>query len=181
VIVDLGCGDGRAALALATSAGPGTLVLAADPVAAVMAESSRRAARSAPNLVFLEASAEALAAFVPGVADDVAILFPWGSLLRGVLGFEPCVGAALAALLKPGGRLSALVSVTQRDGVPGLATLDAGSAHSLSPSPDLTLVEARPATREEVLATRSTWGKRLLSGRTPDARPVWRLDWRRLR
>lgn len=176
--MDLGCGDGRGALALAV-ADPRALVLAVDAVAAAMAETSRRALRPVPNLVFIAASAEAFGCALPGVADRVAVAFPWGSLLRGVLGLDAEVGAAVAGILTPGGRLSALVSVTTRDGVAGVEWLDAAAAGALVPAPGLELVEACPATREEIRATRSTWGRRLLAGSTE--RPVWRLEWRRAR
>ncbi|MBA2315335.1 MAG: methyltransferase domain-containing protein [Chloroflexi bacterium] len=180
MIIDLGCGDGRGALALA-AADPGSLVLAVDAVAAAMAETSRRAARSVPNLLFIAASAEAFGCGLPGIADRVVVSFPWGSLLRGLLGLDPVVGEAVAGLLKPGGRLSALVSVTPRDRRTGLRELDAASAAVARPSPDLRLVEARPATREEILVTRSTWGRRLIAGQGPTPRLVWRLEWRRAR
>jgi hypothetical protein len=176
VIVDLGCGDGRATLALA-AAEPGSLVLAVDPVADQMAESSRRARKTAPNALFIAASAEASALELPAVADRVVLNFPWAALLRGVLGAEPVVGCAIAAMAKEGGCVEALVSVTPRDGIPGVGWLDGAAARSLRPAPSLALVSACPASREEVLATRSTWGRRLLG--VGEARPVWRLVWRR--
>jgi 16S rRNA (adenine(1408)-N(1))-methyltransferase len=177
VIVDLGTGDGRGALALAV-AEPGALVLGVDAVASAMAETSRRAARSSPNALFLAASAAAFGAEAGRIADRVVITFPWGSLLRGVAGADRAVGAAIAGLVKPAGCVSALVSVTPRDGVPGLPELDLAAARCLTPSPELVLVEARLAGRDEILATRSTWGRRLLAN-TGAPRPVWRLEWRR--
>ena len=179
MIVDLGCGDGRGALALA-AAEPGSLVLAVDAVADARAETSRRAARTASNIVFVAASAEAFADALPGRAHAVVVTFPWGSLLRGLLGADAVVGAAIASLLVPDGRLSALVSLTPRDVPAGLPPLDASTVGCLRPSPELELVEARPASREEVRASGSTWGRRLLAGGGA-ARPVWRLEWRRCR
>jgi 16S rRNA (adenine(1408)-N(1))-methyltransferase len=181
VIVDLGTGDGRGALALAASAGPGALVLGVDAVAPPMAETSRRAAKTAPNLVFLEASATAFAAALPWVADRLVVTFPWGSLLRGVLGLDPSVSAALGRIVAPGGLVSALVSVTPRDAVEGLSLLDEGAIARLVPPAGLELVEACPAARGELLATRSTWAKRLVGGPTELRRPVWRLQFRRSR
>lgn len=174
--MELGCGDGRAAVALAGSE-PRSLILAVDPDARAMAETSRLARRAVPNVVFLAAGAEEAAACLPACADVVQVLFPWGSLLRGVLGLDPCVAGAMAALVRPGGSVTAMVSVTPRDGVAGLAALEGEAIASLSPPQGLELVSARPADREEIRATRSTWGRRLLAGREP--RPVWRLRWRR--
>jgi 16S rRNA (adenine(1408)-N(1))-methyltransferase len=177
VIVELGCGDGRAAHALAV-AEPGSLVLGVDASASAMAETSRRAAKSVPNMLFLAASAEAFARELPGVADLVVVSFPWGSLLRGVLGTDDEVAGAIGAIVVPRGRVRALLSVTRRDGFDGVGVLDAAAVGDLRPPPGLELVEACPATREEIIASRSTWGRRLLAG-GGTSRPVWRLEWRR--
>ncbi len=184
MIVDLGTGDGRAALALA-EARPTNLVLAVDADGASMAERSRRAARPVarggrPNLLFVVGAAEIPPAALHGIADEVRILFPWASLLRGVLGEEPAVARGIAALLAPNGRATALVSVARRDRVAGLDTLDADSLSGVADrlrANGLPLVEARAASAEEVRATRSTWGRRLGAG-APD-RPAWWLELRR--
>ena len=173
MIVDLGCGDGRATLALA-AAEPEALVLGVDPVADAMAEASRRARKHVANALFVAASAETFAAALPAVADRVVMLFPWAALLRGALGLEPPVGCAIASLARPGGVVEALVSVTARDRAAGVAALPVDAA----PAPELELESARPATPEEVAATHSTWGRRLVAG-GGGARPVWRFVWRR--
>jgi 16S rRNA (adenine(1408)-N(1))-methyltransferase len=180
VIVDLGTGDGRAALAAAGS-DPTALVLAIDADAASMAEASRRAARAPArggrsNALFVVAAAERLPSELSGLADEVRVLFPWGSLLRGVLGRDPAVAAGIATLLAPGGFVGAIVSVAARDGLDGLTTIDAAAlddiADRLAPS-GLRLSDAHPATPDEVRATHSSWGRRLLAG---DAtRPIWHL------
>jgi len=53
-----------------------------------------------------------------GAADELTINFPWGSLLRGVLGHDDAVLAGVAALLAPRGSGSVLFSLTPRDGMP---------------------------------------------------------------
>ena len=181
MIVDLGTGDGRAALA-AAEANPKTLVLAIDPDAASMADSSRRAARSAKrggrsNVLFVVAAAESPPDEVRGIADEVRILFPWGSLLRGVLGRESSVAAGVAAIAKPGASLTVLLSVTPRDRIEDLRELDGSAIADLSARFEcsgLDLRGARPVSAAEVRATRSTWGRRLLAG--GKGRPIWRLD-----
>ena len=181
MIVDLGTGDGRAALA-AADAEPHALVLAVDADAASMADASRRASRPAgrggrPNLLFVVAAAEALPDELTGLADEVRILFPWGTLLRGVLGLDPAVAAGIAGLAAPHGRIAALVSIAARDRVAALPALDEPALDDLARrlrSSGLTLAGARRATTDQVRATHSSWGRRLLAG---DARrPVWRLD-----
>ena len=87
-----------------------------------MAETSRRAARAEarggrPNALFVVAAAEAPPAELRGRADLVTVRFPWGSLLRGMVGLEPAASAGLASLVAPGGELEALVSIHPRDGL----------------------------------------------------------------
>lgn len=180
MIVDLGCGDGRGALALA-AAEPRSLVLAVDADARSMAESSRRARKLPGEVVFVAASAEAFARDMPRVADRVVVTFPWGSLLRGVLGSDDGVAGALAAIVRPGACVEVLLSVTGRDGVAGVPALrepvvaQLAAAHARR---GLGLVADAPASPAEVRATGSTWGKRLLAGGAE--RPVWRLVFRRV-
>ena len=181
MIIDLGTGDGRAALALAR-AEPNTLVIGVDADAASMAETSRRAARAAtrggrPNLLFVVAAAEAPPAELMAIADEVRILFPWGSLLRGLLGRDARVARGIAALARPGASISATVSVTAADGVGGIGALDAATIGHLGDdlrTAGLRITGSRSLDRDEVRATRSTWGRRLLG--TAGDRPVWRLE-----
>ena len=181
MIIDLGTGDGRAALTLAESE-PRTLVIGIDADAASMAETSRRAARASgkggrPNLLFVVAAAETPPHELLGLADEVRILFPWGSLLRGVLGADERVARGIAGLARSGGHVSAIVSVTTRDGLGGLAAIDPdglGGIAAAARGSGLRLIGARQLDAEDVRATRSTWGRRLLSGVA--TRPVWRLE-----
>jgi 16S rRNA (adenine(1408)-N(1))-methyltransferase len=181
VIIDLGTGDGRAALALA-EAEPTALVIGMDAASASMAETSRRAARAPvrggrTNLLFVVAAAETPPVELLGVADDIRILFPWGSLLRGVLGRDERVVRGIAALARPGARVTATVSVTPVDGVGGIGALDAATIADAAAglrTAGLHLTGSRLVDRNEVRATRSTWGRRLL-GAAGD-RPVWRLE-----
>lgn len=144
-----------------------------------MAESSRRAARSQrkggrPNALFVVASAERPPRELLGLADELTIVFPWGSLLRGALALDDAAGRGIAALLRPGGTAEILLSVTERDELDIPPPTDRSGAELASRWSTLGLcVEAfRPATAEEIAATRSTWARRLAAGR---ARPVWRL------
>ena len=161
---------------------PRTLVIGIDAVAASMAETSRRAARPSakggrPNLLFVVAAAESPPPELVGLADEVRILFPWGSLLRGVLGADERVAQGIAALARPDGRVSAIVSVTPRDGLDGIASFDPAGLAVIADAArrfGLRLTTSRPADAQDVRATRSTWGRRLLAGGAD--RPIWRLE-----
>ena len=173
--IDVGTGDGRAVLAAATR-DPRTLVLGLDAVAAAMAESSRRAAGPArkgglANVRFLVAAAEAIPAELHGLADLVSVHFPWGSLLRGVVGLDAAAAAGLAGLVARGGSLELLLAPSARDGLDGVpiegeaiaeTAITAFAAHGFR------RVDARTATAGEIAATGSTWARRLLAQRPRD-------------
>jgi 16S rRNA (adenine(1408)-N(1))-methyltransferase len=198
VIVDLGTGDGRAVLARARSE-PRALVIGIDASAAAMAETSRRASRRGPsNALFFAEGAERLAdSPLAGRADLLTVTFPWGSLLRGLVGLDPATLAGAAALLRGAGRLEVLASVVPSDRVPGLDCLDDGAATAIREAwraAGLELTSMRPATPAEIGASGSSWAGRLQAAghgprgagsrgagsRGAEPRPVWRLDGHRL-
>ena len=179
MIVDIGTGDGRAVLARARLE-PRALVVGVDAAMAAMADSSRRAARRGPaNAIFLAAGAETLGdsdTVLAGRADLVTVTFPWGSLLRGVLGLDEAALAGVAALVAPGGRVEVLASVVPSDGVEGVASLDATCEPRIRrawAAAGLDVLSMRPATTAEVVASGSSWARRLDA--TRGRRPVWRL------
>lgn len=183
MIIDLGTGDGRAVLT-AAARGPGSLVLGIDASPASMIEASRRAARTTakgglPNALFIVSAVEALPVEVAGWADEVVILFPWGSLLRGALGLDATVADANARLVKVGGCVRIVLSVTERDGIAEVPCLDVASVGEIAPRQacrGLDLLASRPATADDLAATRSSWARRL---RSDSRRPVWVLEFRR--
>jgi 16S rRNA (adenine(1408)-N(1))-methyltransferase len=169
VAVDLGTGDGRHVLAAAARQ-PDTLFVGVDANAAAMADSSRRAWRgrtALPNALFAVAAAEQPPEALHGLAGSLTVTFPWGSLLRGVLGEDDAVLAGVARLMAPGAEGVVLLSVVPRDGMPPVPRrASLGLAYERH---GLELVEMRPATPEEVAASGSSWAKRLRAGRD---RPV---------
>jgi 16S rRNA (adenine(1408)-N(1))-methyltransferase len=177
VVLDLGTGDGRAVLARAATS-PNDLVIGVDASAAGMAEASRRAdRRRIGNAWFLAAGVEALPGSVlAGVADLVTVTFPWGSLLRGVLGLETGALAGVAAVLAPGGAVEALVSVVPSDGIPGIPALCVDHEPAIRAAwaaAGLELSAFEPADPALIAASGSSWARRLRAGGTD--RPVWRL------
>lgn len=176
--MDIGTGDGRAVLRRAATE-PRALVVGIDAAASAMIDASRRADRRGPaNALFFAAGAEALVATpLAGHADLVTVLFPWGSLLRGIVGLDDAALCGVASLLGPDGRLEVLASVVPSDGVPGVACLDAGARPAMArawSAAGLRLTAMRPASAAEVAASGSTWARRLRAG--GDDRPVWRLE-----
>ena len=145
-----------------------------------MAEASRRAAKSLrkgglPNALCVVAAAERLPPELIGVADELTIQFPWGSLLRGTLALDEAAAGGIAALLKPGARAIATFSVEERDGL-DLPGLDAAELAGRWCRFGLVTCDFRPATAAEMRSMTSTWGRRLGAG---EDRCAWRLALRR--
>lgn len=158
-------------------------MLGIDANAAAMTEAARRAAGPAKrgglrNALFVVAAAEALPEALASFADSLTIHFPWGSLLRGLLAAEPRVTEGIARVTKPGANIEALVSVIERDQA-GLAPFlpEAVTSHvRLYQRHGLELCDVRPATKEQIAASRSSWAKRLGAG---ERRPAWWLRFER--
>ena len=186
--MDLGTGDGRAVLATAASR-PDRLVVGIDPVAAAMAEASRRAAAplrrgGLPHARFVVASAEALPPGVTGIADLVTVTLPWGSLLRGALVLDDVAAAGIASLVGPNGQVEMLLAPAARDslgdGVDVAGRL-AGSLEADWLGHGLELVGAAPASPATLAAGASTWARRLRLGTTASSRErvAWQVSLRR--
>ncbi|HEX5826728.1 MAG TPA: methyltransferase domain-containing protein [Candidatus Limnocylindrales bacterium] len=184
-MADLGTGDGRFVFATA-AANPDRLVVGIDPVAAAMAEASRRAAAAPrkgglPNALFVVATAEALPAELVSLAEAVTVNLPWGSLLRGALALDEAAARGIASVAAPGGRVSMLLAPAERDRLAADVSVEARLAGSLAAdwaSLGVVLSDARPATEEDLAAAGTTWARRLFAGsRGAEAgRRAWRLE-----
>lgn len=144
---------------------PTTLAIGIDADAASLRVASRRAARTSkkgglPNALFVVSPVEVLPDELAAVADEVRIAFPWGSLLRGVMGADDAVLAGIGRVAKPGADVRALFSITDRDGLDIPRAVDRAAYDAAG----LGVVEQRPATADEIAASRSTWAKRLHAG-----------------
>ena len=116
VHVDLGTGDGKFVLR-AARAEPDVLHIGVDALEEPMAESIRRASSKparggVPNARFMVADAMLPPASLRGRAGLVTVNYPWGSLLRAVAEPEPAGLAAIVGLLRPGGRLVAVLNAS---------------------------------------------------------------------
>jgi 16S rRNA (adenine(1408)-N(1))-methyltransferase len=165
VLVDLGTGDGRFVRHMA-EARPARFAIGID----VCRENLRQASRRAPpNALYLIASAQALPYELYGLATELAINFPWGSLLGSLLEGDAALTARLTAVARPG----ALLEVRLNGGALAEAgwSLEEGGtrvrevlrACRFAVRPPLTL-GAR-----ELRACPTTWARRLAFGRDPRA------------
>ena len=88
VIIDIGTGDGRFVYQSARQ-NPDKFYIGIDPNTQPLEKISEKIHRKpakggAPNVLFIQAAVEDLPAELNGVADEVHVHFPWGSLLRAV-------------------------------------------------------------------------------------------------
>lgn len=119
VVLDVGAGDGRWIYRLARARRDWVCV-ALDADAAGMREASFRAGRKssrrgAANAWFVRASAEALPPVLGGLAEEIHVRLPWGSLLRAVLAPEPTILEGIARLGRPGAALRVRVNCSILD------------------------------------------------------------------
>lgn len=102
VSVDVGAGDGRFAYRYA-QAHPRRLVIALEPVRENVREMSSKAGRRAArgglaNVLYVAGSIERAPAELRGVADEIFVTLPWGSLMRGLILGEAGVLEGVASL-----------------------------------------------------------------------------------
>lgn len=88
IIIDIGTGDGRFVFECARQ-NPRKFYIGIDanprPLEKISEKIHRRAEKGGlPNVLFLQAAVEDLPSELDGVADEVHVHFPWGSLLGGV-------------------------------------------------------------------------------------------------
>ena len=179
VAVDIGTGDGRYAYHLA-SADPARLVVGIDaldePMGEVAAKAARKPARGGrANLLLVRAPIEALPPELNGIADDVSVQLPWGSLLEGIVLARSDVLGGLAALCRPDARLTVTLN-----GEIWLDSTPARYEHLPVPTPEyvadvvsaglarvgIRFGEARYASAEAAKSLPTTWARRLGHGRS---------------
>jgi 16S rRNA (adenine(1408)-N(1))-methyltransferase len=179
VLVDVGTGVGNALLRRARHE-PTTFFIGVDAAADNMREASDRAHRQparggVDNLAFVAAAANDLPGDLAGIADEVTVVLPWGSLLQVVLLADEVFLGKLMAVLKPVGRLELLVSVAESDVGAGKIDFDEAKARALAVSysklgwkPE----DVRLADVADVERLGSSWARRLA---IPRRRQAWIL------
>jgi 16S rRNA (adenine(1408)-N(1))-methyltransferase len=179
VTLDLGAGDGAFAYRHA-QAHPQRFLIAVDPVRENLREYSAKAAKKPergglPNLVYAVAAVERVPDELRGIADEIFVTLPWGSLMRGLILADPTVLAGVASLARPGAALRIVLNTRIFDDPVPLDVRDLPDV-----TPDYvrqTLAPAYAAHRIDVAASRwmdadevgtlgTTWAKRL-SHRAP--------------
>ncbi len=181
VAVDLGTGDGKFAYEYA-KAHPDIFVIGIDADKSQAEDVSYKASRKPAkggleNVIFLWAKAEELPIELSGVADEIYVNFPWGSLLAGVIIPENLVLTQIKTIAKPGAALHIYVSYDAKFEEEKIGELDLPELSLDYLQNELTkkykesgimIQESRKLNKDESKNLISSWPKRILSKRERD-------------
>jgi 16S rRNA (adenine(1408)-N(1))-methyltransferase len=169
--VDFGTGDGSFVLRTARRR-PDTLVVGVDANGAGLAEASRRAlakpARGGvANALFGVLALEQAPGELVGLADELTVLLPWGSLLAAVARGEALGG--LRELCRPDARVCFVLGYAAEldPGAAGLPDLDDAAGLERAYREAGFTVVVRPVTRNDVRALGTTWAQKLAFSPVP--------------
>ena len=114
-MIDIGTGDGRF-VSVAARANPSKFFIGIDANAKPLQKISMRMTRKAkkgglPNVMFVRAAARDLPEELNGVADEIHVHFPWGSLLRAVAAGDEDVLRSLRRIAAPDCLLEVVIGV----------------------------------------------------------------------
>jgi 16S rRNA (adenine(1408)-N(1))-methyltransferase len=180
VALDLGTGDGRYVYRQA-QAHPDTFWIGVDATRENLAEYSAKLGKKPsrgglPNAFYVLASAEALPPELDGVADQISVNFPWGSLMAGLIRGDPELLASIARVARPGATLDIYLNTAVfAEPIPldvlGLpeVTLDY-VAQELTPryaATGIRITTARLVGKEGMASIPSLWARRLAFGKAP--------------
>jgi 16S rRNA (adenine(1408)-N(1))-methyltransferase len=115
VIIDLGTGDGRYVYQSARR-NPNKFYIGIDPNTRPLEKISEKIHRKpakggAPNVLFVQAAVEDLPSELDGVADELHVHFPWGSLLRAVATGDATVLRNLRRICSTGALLEVVIGL----------------------------------------------------------------------
>jgi 16S rRNA (adenine(1408)-N(1))-methyltransferase len=184
VAVDVGTGDGSFVCHTARKR-PDDLIIGVDAAVDNLRAASQRAAAKPSrgglaNALFGQLALEDAPGDLAGLADEVTVLLPWGSLLAAVARPDPDALGRLRALCKPGAALRVVFGY-------GLADAGALTPRALPPgdAPGFAreiarcyremgfAITAAPITTPELRELPTTWAKKLAFSNRP--RAFWQL------
>ena len=178
VCVDIGTGDGKRLYRVAKAA-PETLFIGIDPVRENMLDTAKKIGKKPEkgglrNLLLVIGAVETLPAELDGLADEVTVYFPWGSLLECVVKPVPGSMEQIRRIAKDGAAFTFITTYQ--------TSYEAGEIEKRQlPELSLTYFETEHADRlqelrffteevteltaDDVKALGTQWAKRLGTGR----------------
>ncbi len=174
IVIDIGTGDGRFVSA-AARANPNKFYIGVDANVKPLEKTSMKATRKSskgglPNAIFVQAAVEDLPEEFAGIADEIHIHFPWGSLLKAVALGDAGVLASLSRISAPGCLIELIIGV---DPVRDRTELERLGIPALSPSyirdelvtryrrAGFRLVESGTLNRNEWSSLDTSWARKL--------------------
>jgi 16S rRNA (adenine(1408)-N(1))-methyltransferase len=117
IVIDIGTGDGLFVYQCARR-NPGKFYIGVDanarPLEKVSEKVHRKPAKGGlPNVLFIQSAVEDLPAELDGVADEVHVHFPWGSLLGGVASGDQEVLQNLRRICSSGALLEVVIGLDE--------------------------------------------------------------------
>lgn len=115
IVIDIGTGDGRFVSAMAKRE-PNKFFIGIDANVKPLEKPSMKATRKPnkgglPNVMFVQAAIEGLPDEFDGVADEIHIHFPWGSLLRAVANGEADALSSVRRVAAPNCLLEIVIGI----------------------------------------------------------------------
>ena len=164
-LIDLGTGDGRFVRCLAEKHKENFFI----GIDACRENLRVNSQSKLPNTLFIIASAQSLPAELNGLASQVSINFPWGSLLGSLLNDDACLIDGLASVSKKNARID--ISMNGGALTEAGSNLDTGSAiiHANMIRHGWDLKRPQLMDSSTLKAFPSTWARRLAHGRDPRA------------
>jgi 16S rRNA (adenine(1408)-N(1))-methyltransferase len=143
----------------------------AKPLEKLSVKATRKPAKGGlPNAMFVQAAVDALPAEFEGVAGEIRINFPWGSLLRAVATGEPEVLSSLRRTARGGAVMEIVIGVdAERDRaeldrlgvpVPSLERIERDLAPSCEAA-GFTLTDCREVAPVEWARFETSWARKL--------------------
>lgn len=186
VTLDVGTGDGRFVFRYAQEH-PTRFVIGMDPVRENVRETSAKAAKKperggVANALFVVGSIEQPPAELRGVADEIYVTLPWGSLMRGIILGDEAVLTALASFGAPGARVRIVLNTRIFDEPVPIEARDLPEVTPEYVRETLALPFERAGLRieraewmdaDEVGTLGTTWAKRLSHRRPPRSVAVY--------
>jgi 16S rRNA (adenine(1408)-N(1))-methyltransferase len=177
IVLDIGTGDGRFVSA-AARANPNKFFIGIDANVKPLEKPSMKATRKAnkgglPNAMFVQAAIEFLPVEFAGVADEIHIHFPWGSLLGSVVRGDEEILASLRNIAARDCLLEIMIGVDTERGATELSRLEIpeltetyfkNTFASRYNSAGFETVEIRQLNRNEWSKIETSWARKLSSG-----------------
>ena len=174
VVLDIGTGDGRFVSSMAKMRLDAFFIgidANAKPLEKLSMKATRKPAKGGlPNAMFVQAAVESMPEEFAGIASEIHINFPWGSLLRAVATGDAEIMESIRLIARPGAILQILLGIdAERDraelerlGVPEVETsYIASELTSRYEAVGFSLVEFRELEPCDWAKLPTSWARRL--------------------